>query len=62
MRKEIDVIVNPDGSVTIEALGFEGKACEDATRELEKALGKTVSEHRKSEYYKPSKGFVKQGA
>ena len=62
MNKEIEVIVNPDGSVTIEASGFEGKACEDATRELEKVLGETTSEQRKSEYYKPSKGFVKQGA
>jgi len=62
MLKEIEVVVNPDGSVSIEALGFEGKACEDATRELEKVLGQTTSEHKKREYYKPAKGFVKQGA
>ncbi len=62
MNKEIEVVVNPDGSVSIDAIGFEGKACEDATRELEKVLGETISEHRKNEYYRPGKGFVKQGA
>lgn len=58
--KEIVVIYNPDGSVSIEAIGFEGKACEDYTRELEKALGETLEKKRTRDYYKVDKGQVKQ--
>ncbi len=58
--KEIELVINPDGSTSIEALGFEGKVCEDATRELEKALGETTESKRKGEYYKQDKGLVKQ--
>jgi hypothetical protein len=62
MAKEIEVVVNPDGSVSIEALGFEGKACEDATRELEKLLGDELESKRKAEYYRTPQQRVKQGA
>lgn len=62
MAREIELIINPDGSTSIEALGFEGKACEDATRELEKALGETIESKRKSDYYKQPDQRVKQGA
>jgi Protein of unknown function (DUF2997) len=60
MPREIEVIYNTDGTVTIEALGFEGKSCEEATRELEKVLGDTLEKKRKSEYYKEGKALFKQ--
>ena len=46
--------------VIFDKIRFEGKACEDATRELEKALGETTESKRKGEYYKQDKGLVKQ--
>ena len=35
----VEVTVAPDGGVSIEAKGFIGTTCQDATRELERALG-----------------------
>lgn len=39
VAKRIDVVISKDGSVSIEAHGYVGEACEEATRDLEKALG-----------------------
>lgn len=49
-QKSIEVIVHPDGSLRIEALGFAGADCEKATAFLEKALGAQRARQRKSEY------------
>lgn len=38
-RESIEVVINPDGSITIEAVGYTGGACVEATRALEAALG-----------------------
>lgn len=40
--QEIDVFIEPDGSVRIEVRGVKGTACLDLTRELEAALGDQV--------------------
>lgn len=40
--QEIDVFIEPDGSVRIEVRGVKGTACLDLTRELEAALGDHV--------------------
>ena len=63
-RKRIEVIVNKDGSLNIEALGFQGADCEKATAFLEKALGGTRSRKQKAEYYQgvAVKGVQKVGA
>ncbi len=60
LMKEIEVVVGEDGSVSIEALGFEGKGCEDATRELERVLGEEVSDQKKPEWYRQVKQVVSQ--
>jgi hypothetical protein len=41
MQKEVEVLVtfHKDGTVTKEAIGFEGKACDALTDFVEKALG-----------------------
>ena len=52
MAKTIEVIVNPDGSLKIDALGFQGADCEKATRFLEQALGKVAGKQKKPEYYR----------
>lgn len=50
--KEIIVDVDVDGSVVIETKGFVGTDCLKATMELEKALGRTAKDDKKSEYFK----------
>jgi hypothetical protein len=42
--QEILVAVSPEGKVTISTKGFVGKACKDATKQMEKALGVVVKD------------------
>ncbi|MBI5366733.1 MAG: DUF2997 domain-containing protein [Planctomycetes bacterium] len=39
---EVQVVIEPDGSVRIEVRGVKGGACLELTRELEAALGGRV--------------------
>ncbi|MBT3381189.1 MAG: DUF2997 domain-containing protein [Lentisphaerae bacterium] len=48
----IEVTVRPDGSIEIDAVGFRGGTCEQATAFLEQALGPVASKQRKPEYYR----------
>ena len=48
--RSIEVIVNVDGSLVIEAVGFKGPACDKATRFLEEALGQIASKQRKPSF------------
>jgi hypothetical protein len=52
MTKTIEVIVRPDGSLKIDAVGFQGADCEKATRFLEAALGKVAGRQKKPEHYR----------
>lgn len=40
MTKLVEVLIDEDGAVTIEALGYTGTDCLAATREIEAALGR----------------------
>lgn len=51
MTKTIEVIVQPDGSLKIDAVGFQGADCEKATVFLEEALGAVAERERKPEYH-----------
>jgi len=51
MSKAIEVVIQPDGSLKIDAVGFTGSDCDKATAFLEKALGQAVGKGRKPEYY-----------
>ena len=48
--RSIEVIVNADGSLVVDAIGFKGPDCEKATRFLEEALGRVAAKHRKPAY------------
>ena len=52
MAKTIEVIVNTDGSLKIDAVGFQGADCEKATAFLERALGKPTGKQKKPEFYR----------
>lgn len=53
--KTIEVIVQPDGSIKIDAVGFQGADCEKATAFLEQALGTVAGKEKKPEYYRQVK-------
>ena len=50
-RRSIEVIVEPSGAVQIDAVGFTGPDCEQATAFLEEALGCITHKHRKPEFH-----------
>jgi hypothetical protein len=49
MNRSIEVLIAPDGTLTIDALGFKGADCDQATKFLEQALGLTAGKQRKPE-------------
>ena len=51
MSRTIEVIVASDGSISIDAVGFQGTDCEKATAFLEDALGSVAGRQRKPEYH-----------
>jgi hypothetical protein len=48
---EIQIIVSPDGSVSVEALGVVGASCLDLTKAIEDALGEVESRECKVSFY-----------
>ncbi len=53
MKRTIEIEVLPTGEIHIEAVGFVGRKCKEATQALEKALGTLERFQTKPEYYLP---------
>lgn len=51
MHRTIEVTIDPEGIVSVEATGFRGNACEKATKEIEEALGLQKGRKKKPEYF-----------
>jgi len=51
MNRSIEIIVSPTGEIKIDAVGFKGADCEQATRFLEEALGVVNHRAKKPEYH-----------
>jgi len=51
MNKTIEITLAPSGQFTIEALGFKGASCQQATKAFEEALGQVESTHRTAEFF-----------
>jgi len=51
MRKKIKVLYGPNGEIQIEALGYKGKSCKEATAFLEKILGEVSDVKEKAEWW-----------
>lgn len=60
--KSIRVIVEEDGSITSEAIGFKGKGCDKVLNELAKALGTVKSRKDKPEYFQSTAAQQKVGS
>ena len=50
-RQHIEITVRPDGSTTVQTRGFTGPSCREASRFIERALGKATGEQLTAEYY-----------
>ena len=55
MNHAIHIDIGPDGSTRIEAEGFSGTGCTEATAAIEQALGTVVTRERKPEFYRPQR-------
>lgn len=58
--KTIDIIINDKGQLTINATGYQGADCEQATAFLEQALGSLTQKQRKPEWYRTVQRHAKQ--
>jgi len=58
--KTIEILINPDGQLTINAVGFQGSNCEQATAFLEEALGKLATRQLKRERFRLNVRWPKQ--
>jgi hypothetical protein len=50
MKRSIEITVSASGEISIDAIGFKGADCEQATQFLEQALGAAQKKVRKPEY------------
>ena len=50
--KQIIVTIDLDGNATVEAVGFNGKGCKDATKAIEEAVGTVTNVKQKPEFYR----------
>jgi len=55
MKRSIEILIAPDGQLTIDAIGFKGADCEQATKFLEQALGVTAVKRRKPEWHQTNR-------
>lgn len=56
--KKITVTINKQGKVSMEASGFVGTSCADATAKFSSLLGKVVEEEKKEEYHQQDVTFI----
>ena len=63
MSKRVKVIISPDGSVKLDAIGYQGKGCEKVTKLLAGAVGKAEDEGKKPGWSmpEPSMSTVQEG-
>ena len=50
MEKEIEIKIDKNGKVSVEAFGFQGQGCEEAIKFITEGLGKVQSVQNKMEY------------
>jgi hypothetical protein len=58
--QEIKLIIGKDGKVNIDVAGVSGPACQNLTKSIETALGKTESIKKKPEFHQQQATGTKQ--
>ena len=51
MSKEIECIIEEDGTIKIDLLGYKGKGCAQVVDQIAKSLGIKIEEKTKAEFY-----------
>jgi hypothetical protein len=59
---EIEIICNPDGTVEIEGIEFDGQGCHEAISKYVKALGIELSAKKKAEFYRAKQKQSQKGS
>lgn len=54
-KKDIEIVIGPDGEVSFEVKGAPGKKCLDLTKDIEEALGVVIDRSMTAEYYQQEK-------
>ena len=54
-KERIDVWISPEGAITLDAVGYTGSSCEEATKFLEESLGTVGRKQRTRDYYRRQK-------
>lgn len=54
MEKKIKVTIDKAGKVSLQATGYKGQSCMEATAFIEKAIGTVESRTKTSDFYKKS--------
>ena len=60
IKRTIEILIRPDGTLAVDAIGFKGTDCEQATKFLESALGLTSEKQRKPEYHQTNRNQHQQ--
>lgn len=55
MEKEVDIIIGKDGTVSVDQIGWEDKACDKSIDDLLDAIGKKIETKQKKEFYAKQK-------
>ena len=52
-EREFDIVIEPDGTVSIEVKGYKGKVCLEVAKIFESAVGVLKERRETSEFYEP---------
>lgn len=58
--KTIKILINPDGTVEFDQIGWTGKQCSGEIKDLIEAIGKETKVTKKQEYYKENEVHIQQ--
>lgn len=58
--RTIKILINDDGTVEFDQIGYKGKECHGDIQDLINAIGKEKKTTKKSEYYKDQKVTIQQ--
>jgi hypothetical protein len=62
MKREIEVVIGPNGAVSFEVKCVKGDSCMDLTKALEERLGEVVERERTPEFYQEEVAEVEVNA
>ena len=60
-RKQIEITVSPTGETTVQTKGFQGESCREASRLIEKALGRVTGERLTPEFHLAAERCYERG-